>query len=147
MILHIQKWCVMSRILMECCFWKHYFFFSEPIQMSTLVSLAGGALAAFLLLICACIYAIRTEKCCFARKWNTTLTRWCWWWLFTAKTTLLVRARHNVLLQTTDDAISLLSCQFYFDDAIVLSGVLVGSEGTNTKLSGKLKSYDSFVCR
>ncbi|KAF5289667.1 hypothetical protein FQR65_LT11784 [Abscondita terminalis] len=41
---------------------------NEPMQLKTLLSLAGGALAAFLLLICACIYAIKTEKCCFSRK-------------------------------------------------------------------------------
>ncbi|GLV42586.1 uncharacterized protein CBL_03325 [Carabus blaptoides fortunei] len=41
---------------------------NEPLQMSTLVSIAGGCLAAFLLLVCACVYAIRSEKCCFARK-------------------------------------------------------------------------------
>ncbi|XP_031358426.1 hemicentin-2 [Photinus pyralis] len=41
---------------------------NEPMQLSTLVTLAGGALAAFLLLVCACIYAIKTEKCCFSRK-------------------------------------------------------------------------------
>ncbi|KAJ8922191.1 hypothetical protein NQ315_004126 [Exocentrus adspersus] len=41
---------------------------SEPLQMSTLVSVAGALLVAFLLLICVCVYAIRAEKCCFARK-------------------------------------------------------------------------------
>ncbi|KAL3285009.1 hypothetical protein HHI36_019138 [Cryptolaemus montrouzieri] len=41
---------------------------NEPLQMSTLVSLAGGLLLAFLLAICIFIYVIRTEKCCFSRK-------------------------------------------------------------------------------
>ncbi|XP_071051965.1 kin of IRRE-like protein 2 isoform X3 [Onthophagus taurus] len=41
---------------------------NEPLEMSTLVSLAGVGLAALLLIVCACIYAVRTEKCCFARK-------------------------------------------------------------------------------
>ncbi|XP_049818433.1 irregular chiasm C-roughest protein isoform X2 [Aethina tumida] len=41
---------------------------NEPLQMSTLVTVAGVMLVAFLLLVCVCIYAIRTEKCCFARK-------------------------------------------------------------------------------
>ncbi|XP_063911069.1 hemicentin-1 isoform X2 [Zophobas morio] len=40
----------------------------EPLQMSTLVSLTGGLLVTFLLLVCGCVYAVRTEKCCFARK-------------------------------------------------------------------------------
>ncbi|XP_015833193.1 irregular chiasm C-roughest protein isoform X3 [Tribolium castaneum] len=41
---------------------------NEPLQMSTLVSLTGGLLVTFLLLVCGCVYAVRTEKCCFARK-------------------------------------------------------------------------------
>ncbi|XP_057662340.1 kin of IRRE-like protein 2 [Diorhabda carinulata] len=41
---------------------------NEPLQMSTLVSVAGVLLVAFLLFICGCVYAIRAEKCCFARK-------------------------------------------------------------------------------
>ncbi|KAF7265901.1 hypothetical protein GWI33_020647 [Rhynchophorus ferrugineus] len=41
---------------------------NEPLQMSTLVSVAGALLVAFLIMICACIYAIRAEKCCFSRK-------------------------------------------------------------------------------
>ncbi|XP_060519861.1 irregular chiasm C-roughest protein isoform X2 [Cylas formicarius] len=40
----------------------------EPLQMGTLVSVAGALLVVFLILICSCIYAIRTEKCCFSRK-------------------------------------------------------------------------------
>ncbi|CAH0546798.1 unnamed protein product [Brassicogethes aeneus] len=46
---------------------------NEPLQMSTLVTVAGVMLVAFLLLICVCIYAIRTEKCCFSslQKQNT----------------------------------------------------------------------------
>jgi hypothetical protein len=43
----------------------------EPLQMSTLVSLTGGLLVTFLLLVCGCVYAVRTEKCCFARKFVT----------------------------------------------------------------------------
>ncbi|CAH1372543.1 unnamed protein product [Tenebrio molitor] len=43
-------------------------FVNEPLQMSTLVSLTGGLLVTFLLLVCGCVYAVRTEKCCFARK-------------------------------------------------------------------------------
>ncbi|CAH1179150.1 unnamed protein product [Phaedon cochleariae] len=41
---------------------------NEPLQMSTLVSVAGALLVAFLLFVCACVYAVRAEKCCFARK-------------------------------------------------------------------------------
>ncbi|XP_074038362.1 kin of IRRE-like protein 1 isoform X2 [Leptinotarsa decemlineata] len=41
---------------------------NEPLQMSTLVSVAGALLVIFLLFICVCVYAIRAEKCCFARK-------------------------------------------------------------------------------
>ncbi|KAL1517904.1 hypothetical protein ABEB36_001607 [Hypothenemus hampei] len=41
---------------------------NEPLQMSTLVSVAGALLVGFLILVCACIYAIRAEKCCFSRK-------------------------------------------------------------------------------
>ena len=49
--------------------------FAEPLQFSTLMSLAGVALAVFILLICICVYAARTEKCCFARECNyCTLT-------------------------------------------------------------------------
>lgn len=41
---------------------------NEPLQMSTLVSVAGALLVGFLIMVCACIYAIRAEKCCFSRK-------------------------------------------------------------------------------
>ncbi|KAG5872976.1 hypothetical protein JTB14_029199 [Gonioctena quinquepunctata] len=41
---------------------------NEPVHMSTLVSIAGALLIFFLLLICVCVYTIRREKCCFARK-------------------------------------------------------------------------------
>ncbi|ERL89500.1 hypothetical protein D910_06866 [Dendroctonus ponderosae] len=41
---------------------------NEPLQISTLASVAGALLVAFLILVCACIYAIRAEKCCFSRK-------------------------------------------------------------------------------
>ncbi|XP_061401023.1 uncharacterized protein LOC133336757, partial [Musca vetustissima] len=37
----------------------------EPLEMSYLLGIAGGCLAALLLLICLCIYAIRIKKCCF----------------------------------------------------------------------------------
>ncbi|CAH1123497.1 unnamed protein product [Ceutorhynchus assimilis] len=41
---------------------------NEPLQMSTLVSVAGALLVGFLVLVCICIYAIKAEKCCFSRK-------------------------------------------------------------------------------
>ncbi|XP_050311765.1 irregular chiasm C-roughest protein isoform X2 [Anthonomus grandis grandis] len=41
---------------------------NEPLQMSTLVSVAGALLVGFLILICACVYAVRAERCCFSRK-------------------------------------------------------------------------------
>ncbi|KAK9876842.1 hypothetical protein WA026_015078 [Henosepilachna vigintioctopunctata] len=41
---------------------------NEPLQMRTMVSLAGGLMIAILFLICISIYAVRTEKCCFSRK-------------------------------------------------------------------------------
>ncbi|XP_075148408.1 uncharacterized protein LOC142222260 [Haematobia irritans] len=39
--------------------------FTEPLEMSYLLGIAGGCLAALFLLICLCIYAIRIKKCCF----------------------------------------------------------------------------------
>ncbi|CAG9762691.1 unnamed protein product [Ceutorhynchus assimilis] len=41
---------------------------NEPLQMSTLVSVAGALLVGILVLVCACIYAIRAEKCCFSNR-------------------------------------------------------------------------------
>ncbi|XP_055388210.1 hemicentin-1, partial [Condylostylus longicornis] len=37
----------------------------EPLEISYLLGIAGGCLAALLILICLCIYAIRGKKCCF----------------------------------------------------------------------------------
>lgn len=37
-------------------------------EMSYLLGIAGGCLAAVLLLVCLCIYAIRARKCCFKGK-------------------------------------------------------------------------------
>ncbi|XP_037954318.1 synaptogenesis protein syg-1-like [Teleopsis dalmanni] len=39
--------------------------FAEPLEMSYLLGIAGGCLAAILILICLCIYAVRSKKCCF----------------------------------------------------------------------------------
>ncbi|XP_050316877.1 uncharacterized protein LOC126751024 isoform X1 [Bactrocera neohumeralis] len=39
--------------------------FTEPLEMSYLLGIAGGCLAAILILICLCIYAVRSKKCCF----------------------------------------------------------------------------------
>ncbi|XP_045463992.1 hemicentin-2 isoform X2 [Harmonia axyridis] len=41
---------------------------SEPLQMSTVVSLTGGLLVVFLLSICVFIYIIRREKFCFSKQ-------------------------------------------------------------------------------
>ncbi|CAG9762656.1 unnamed protein product [Ceutorhynchus assimilis] len=41
---------------------------NEPLQMITLVSVAGALLVGCLLLVCVCIYAIRAGKCCFSTK-------------------------------------------------------------------------------
>ncbi|KAG5882067.1 hypothetical protein JTB14_023754 [Gonioctena quinquepunctata] len=45
-----------------------HLYVNEPLHMGTVVSVAGALLIIFLLSICVCVYAIRTEKCCFARK-------------------------------------------------------------------------------
>ncbi|XP_065093433.1 uncharacterized protein LOC135714094, partial [Ochlerotatus camptorhynchus] len=42
----------------------------EPLELSYLLGIAGGCLAAFLILVCLCIYAIRTRKCCFRNRNN-----------------------------------------------------------------------------
>ncbi|XP_055635202.1 irregular chiasm C-roughest protein isoform X2 [Toxorhynchites rutilus septentrionalis] len=42
----------------------------EPLELSYLLGIAGGCLAAFLILICLCIYAIRTKMCCFRNRNN-----------------------------------------------------------------------------
>ncbi|XP_037942778.1 uncharacterized protein LOC119675644 [Teleopsis dalmanni] len=39
--------------------------FAEPLEMSYLLGIAGGCVAAILILICLCIYAVRSKKCCF----------------------------------------------------------------------------------
>ncbi|CAD7092261.1 unnamed protein product [Hermetia illucens] len=39
--------------------------FTEPLEMSYLLGIAGGCIAALLILICLCIYAVRAKKCCF----------------------------------------------------------------------------------
>lgn len=44
----------------------------EPLELSYLLGIAGGCLAAFLILLCLCIYAIRTRKCCFRSKYHLT---------------------------------------------------------------------------
>lgn len=44
----------------------------EPLELSYLLGIAGGCLAAFLILVCLCIYAIRTRKCCFRSKYHFT---------------------------------------------------------------------------
>lgn len=36
--------------------------------MSYLLGIAGGCLAALLLFVCLCIYAVRAKKCCFQGK-------------------------------------------------------------------------------
>lgn len=38
--------------------------------MSYLLGVAGGCMAAILLLICLCIYAIKSKKCCFKGKYS-----------------------------------------------------------------------------
>uniref|UniRef100_A0A182QVU9 Ig-like domain-containing protein n=1 Tax=Anopheles farauti TaxID=69004 RepID=A0A182QVU9_9DIPT len=42
----------------------------EPLELSYLLGIAGGCLAAFLILICLCIYAVRARKCCFRNRNN-----------------------------------------------------------------------------
>ncbi|KAI4470872.1 nephrin [Holotrichia oblita] len=41
---------------------------NEPLDVGTLVSLGAVGLAISLLMVCGCVYAIRTERWCFARK-------------------------------------------------------------------------------
>lgn len=43
---------------------------TDPMEMSYLLGIAGGCLAAVLILVCLCIYAIRTRKCCFKGKFS-----------------------------------------------------------------------------
>ncbi|XP_069682757.1 irregular chiasm C-roughest protein isoform X1 [Periplaneta americana] len=40
----------------------------EPVSMATLLSLAAGSLLLLLILVCFTVYAMRREKCCFARR-------------------------------------------------------------------------------
>jgi hypothetical protein len=42
---------------------------SEPVPMATLLCLAAGTLLLLLILVCFTVYAMRREKCCFARKY------------------------------------------------------------------------------
>ncbi|XP_052863858.1 B-cell receptor CD22 [Anopheles cruzii] len=42
----------------------------EPLELSYLLGIAGGCLAAFLILICLCIYVVRARKCCFRNRNN-----------------------------------------------------------------------------
>jgi hypothetical protein len=44
-------------------------FVAEPVSMATLLSLAAGSLLLLLVLVCFTVYAMRKEKCCFARKY------------------------------------------------------------------------------
>jgi hypothetical protein len=46
------------------------YFFAEPVSMATLLSLAAGSLLLLLILVCFTVYAMRREKCCFARKYT-----------------------------------------------------------------------------
>jgi hypothetical protein len=39
--------------------------------MATLLSLAAGSLVLLLILVCFTVYAMRREKCCFARKYTS----------------------------------------------------------------------------
>ncbi|KAK9753408.1 hypothetical protein QE152_g3534 [Popillia japonica] len=41
---------------------------NEPLDVGTLVSLGAVGLAISVLMVCGCVYAIRTERWCFARK-------------------------------------------------------------------------------
>lgn len=43
-------------------------FRTEPYEMSYLMGVAGGCMAAILLLVCLCIYAIKSKRCCFKGK-------------------------------------------------------------------------------
>jgi hypothetical protein len=45
-------------------------FVAEPVSMATLLSLAAGSLLLLLVLVCFTVYAMRREKCCFARKYT-----------------------------------------------------------------------------
>ncbi|KAG5681586.1 hypothetical protein PVAND_011002 [Polypedilum vanderplanki] len=44
--------------------------FPEPLEMSYLLGIAVGCLAALFILLCWCIYAIRAKKCCFKNRNN-----------------------------------------------------------------------------
>jgi hypothetical protein len=41
---------------------------TEPLELGYLLGVAVGCLAALLILMCWCIYAIRAKKCCFKSK-------------------------------------------------------------------------------
>lgn len=42
---------------------------TEPLELSYLLGIAVGSLAALLILLCWCIYAIRAKKCCFKSEY------------------------------------------------------------------------------
>ncbi|XP_026467304.1 hemicentin-1 [Ctenocephalides felis] len=42
--------------------------FTEPLAMSVLLGVAGGCLAGLILLVCLCVWAMRSEKCCFRKR-------------------------------------------------------------------------------
>ncbi|XP_037038558.1 hemicentin-2 isoform X1 [Bradysia coprophila] len=44
--------------------------FTDPLELSYLMGIAVGSLAALLILICLCIYGVRTRKCCFRSRGN-----------------------------------------------------------------------------
>lgn len=57
-----------------------YFDAAEPLELSYLLGIAVGCLAALLILMCWCIYAIRAKKCCFKSKlkgWQVKLEENC----------------------------------------------------------------------
>lgn len=48
---------------------------AEPLELSYLLGIAVGCLAALLILMCWCIYAIRSKKCCFKSKFTSCRER------------------------------------------------------------------------
>lgn len=53
-----------------CYFLRIQFMCVEPLELSYLLGITVGCLAAFLILFCWCIYAIRAKKCCFKSKYH-----------------------------------------------------------------------------
>lgn len=49
----------------------------EPLELSYLLGITVGCLAAFLILFCWCIYAIRAKKCCFRSKYHNSIFMRC----------------------------------------------------------------------